>query len=70
MDNVQLHHRVNFPCSVTGKMASAVCPLVFKRMTDIEERFATNGDDRRAVMLSFLAEPRFRAGIVTRTRRQ
>ena len=26
-------------------MASPVCFLIFERMTDIEERFAGNGDD-------------------------
>jgi hypothetical protein len=38
---------MNFPRSVAGKMTSPVCPLIFERMTDIEERLADNGDDGR-----------------------
>src|SRR6266699_3023183 len=36
----KFHHRMNFPCSVAGKMASPVRSLIFERITDIEERFA------------------------------
>ena len=36
---------MNLPGIVAGKMASAVESLIFERMTDIEERFAGNGDD-------------------------
>jgi hypothetical protein len=43
--NCQFHHPMNFPSSVAGKMASSVCFLIFKRMTDIEKRFARNSDD-------------------------
>jgi hypothetical protein len=39
------HHRMNLPSSVAQKMASPIRFLIFKRMTDIEERLASNGDD-------------------------
>ena len=45
LNDAQRHHRVDFPSSIVGKMTSPVCFLIFERMTDIEERFAGNGDD-------------------------
>jgi hypothetical protein len=45
LNDAQRHHRVNFPCSIAGKMASPVCFLIFERMTHIEKRLAGNGDD-------------------------
>ena len=49
LNDAQRHHRVNFPCSVVGKMASPVQFLIFNRMTDIEERSAGDSDDRSLI---------------------
>jgi hypothetical protein len=38
---------MNLPCSIAEKMTSAVQFFDLERMTNIEERFAGNGDDRR-----------------------
>ena len=46
---------MDFPRCVAGKMAPPVCSLVFKRMTDIEERFAGNGDDGRLIERQLLS---------------
>ena len=39
-----LHHRVNLPRSVAGKMASPVRVLIFERMTNIEKRSANEAN--------------------------
>ena len=49
---------MNFPRSVAGQVASPVCPLIFKRMTDIEERFTDESVIGLSVVWSFSVEPR------------
>ena len=43
--SLQLHHRVNLPCSVAGKANSPV-GSIFRNIADVKESFADHGDDR------------------------
>ncbi len=45
-------------------MASAVRPLIFERMTDIEEGFASNGDDGSLIKRQLFGRASVRAGVV------
>jgi len=50
--NVQFHHRMNFPCSVAGKMASPV-RLILGRKANVPVRLSRYSDDRRSDQFQF-----------------